>query len=61
MRDICVLFVFFASIAATVISGACMLNELMVSVFDGARFAASAVAFIISAVFFWFVRDEVVY
>ena len=61
MRDIFTLFVFFAAIAATFISGGIMIHDLILPVFDGVHFAAASVSVIISAVFFWFVRDEVVF
>lgn len=60
MRGIFILVASVMSLAAMLISGGIMLHDLMLPVFDGAHFAGAAVATSISAIFFWFIQDEVV-
>jgi hypothetical protein len=61
MRDIFTVFVFLGVIGALGVSTVLMLQSLFAPTFDGAHFAGCAISTIILGVFFFFVRDEVVY
>jgi hypothetical protein len=61
MRNVLTLFMFIASVILTILSGFSMVFEVFRPVASGPNFAVSAIAFVLSAILFWVIRDEVVY
>lgn len=61
MRNILTLFMFIASFILTILSGFSMVYEVFRPVILGPNFAVAAIAFVLSAILFWVIRDEVAY